>query len=525
MHMSRKKEEIMKKVFFAILILLNISSYGYPEAGSWKDITRGLNDKAFYSIAYDKDHIYVGTSSGLYRQSRNNPEWEQIFMCRGQNKGVNHIFVAEGKKIYIATSNGFFGSFDFGKTWKKLFRGIGPENFTTYVVLEKKDGKTIYLGTLKGLYRSKDSADTWEKPLGVLGDSKVSSIAKIEDMLFVICDNELYEIQSDFKSYNKIFNGESLKGFNWADTYDDNPDIGPIFTLNNVTASKKDVYLSTNRGIFTSSDLGQTWSKFNDSGLLSREVNYAVAIQGVSSDIFAATKEGVFGYRNDLWNRIYSGMESQDARWILVADHGKILALCKNRIYSMYLDSLPIERGSGAPKDILARFKNEPSINETLNMAIVYAEVYPGKIEKWRKGARFKALLPKVNLGFDNSASDTYEIYTSMSNQYWMYGPRDKTEGWDLSLTWDLGDLVWNESQTSIDVRSKLMVQLRDDIVDEVTRAYFERRRLQVDTILDPPKDVKLRLKRNLRIQELTANLDGLTGGNFSENIEQNEGC
>jgi len=61
------------------------------------------------------------------------------------------------------------------------------------------------------------------------------------------------------------------------------------------------------------------------------------------------------------------------------------------------------------------------------------------------------------------------------------------------------------------------MVQLRDDIVDETTRLYYERRRLQVELLIKPPKDAQGKIKKALRLQELTASLDGLTGGNFSK--------
>ena len=149
-------------------------------------------------------------------------------------------------------------------------------------------------------------------------------------------------------------------------------------------------------------------------------------------------------------------------------------------------------------------------------MAISYAEVHPDKIKRWRSAAKFKALFPKLNLGIDHGWSDTYEIYTSSSKNYWLYGPQDRTSGWDVNLSWDLSDLIWNDAQTSIDVRSKLMVQLRDDIVDEVTRLYFERRRLQIELLTRPPKDTQGKLKKALRLQELTASLDGLTGGDFS---------
>ena len=91
-----------------------------------------------------------------------------------------------------------------------------------------------------------------------------------------------------------------------------------------------------------------------------------------------------------------------------------------------------------------------------------------------------------------------------------------------MSLNWDLGNLIWNTDQTSIDVRSRLMVQLRDDIVNEVTRNFFERRRLQIELLTDPPSDPRVQLDKELRVQELTAMLDGLTGGWFSRQLEAN---
>ena len=63
------------------------------------------------------------------------------------------------------------------------------------------------------------------------------------------------------------------------------------------------------------------------------------------------------------------------------------------------------------------------------------------------------------------------------------------------------------------------MVQLRDDILDEVTRTYFERRRLQIALLTQPPADEKQVIDKELRLQELTAMIDGLTGGYFSTHL------
>ncbi len=66
------------------------------------------------------------------------------------------------------------------------------------------------------------------------------------------------------------------------------------------------------------------------------------------------------------------------------------------------------------------------------------------------------------------------------------------------------------------------MVQLRDDILDEVTSYYYERRRLQIELLEAPPSNMRSRIKKDLRVQELTANLDALTGGYFSSSVKSN---
>ena len=166
-------------------------------------------------------------------------------------------------------------------------------------------------------------------------------------------------------------------------------------------------------------------------------------------------------------------------------------------------------------KDILNYFADEPPVAEIQEVAIRYAEVHTEKIEGWRRNAKMKALLPDFDLDYDKTI---YSGTSSRSGSFWV-GPRD----WSVGLTWKLGDLIWNSSQTSIDTRSKLMVQLRDDILDEVTRLYFQRRRLQIELLMSPPTEIKEQVDKKLRLQELTADIDALTGGYLSERLSKVE--
>ena len=133
------------------------------------------------------------------------------------------------------------------------------------------------------------------------------------------------------------------------------------------------------------------------------------------------------------------------------------------------------------------------------------------------------ALLPRLSFGIDRGSSDGLHWDSGQNPDTWVIGPENESTGWDITFTWDLSELIWNGAQTLIDVRSKLMVQLRDDILDEINGYYFERRKLQLELVEAPPKNRRERLRKELRIRELAANIDALTGGYYSQKLEEAE--
>lgn len=65
------------------------------------------------------------------------------------------------------------------------------------------------------------------------------------------------------------------------------------------------------------------------------------------------------------------------------------------------------------------------------------------------------------------------------------------------------------------------MVELRNDLLSEATRIYYERRRLQIALVFTPPVSEQEHLENLLRMDELTALLDGMTDGFFSKRLER----
>jgi len=56
--------------------------------------------------------------------------------------------------------------------------------------------------------------------------------------------------------------------------------------------------------------------------------------------------------------------------------------------------------------------------------------------------------------------------------------------------------------------------------LDEVTKLYFERIRVKMELDDLRLEDRKKRSEKELKIAELTASIDALTGGYFSKNIK-----
>lgn len=159
---------------------------------------------------------------------------------------------------------------------------------------------------------------------------------------------------------------------------------------------------------------------------------------------------------------------------------------------------------------------SEPTIRQVQLAAIRYAEVMPEKIRRWRTLAQLRNFVPHFTLGLDRDRDTTIASSTSGGKTTFAVGPKDESLSVNFGLTWDLANLVWDSAQTSIDVRSRLMVQLRQDILEEATRLYFERQRLRAEFDAAPTGDPILQKERSLRLEELTAQLDALTGGLYS---------
>jgi ligand-binding sensor domain-containing protein len=221
--------------------------------------------------------------------------------------------------------------------------------------------------------------------------------------------------------------------------------------------------------------------------------------------LYLASSKGFFklNTKEKKVDQIFEGLSSSSINWIEI-NSGRIwLATDKGLFKSNYFSY-------AYTGDLEKLLEKEPSIEEIQEAALRYNEVHPEKIRRWRNALKIRALFPQISLDYDKTIN-----YDSGSDRYYI-GPRD----WGISFSWDVGDLIWNPYEDDVDVRSKLTTQLRLDILDEINRVYFERLRIKYQILSSSLSQEDL-FKKKLRLKELTAILDGYTGGYFSRRLKE----
>lgn len=182
-------------------------------------------------------------------------------------------------------------------------------------------------------------------------------------------------------------------------------------------------------------------------------------------------------------------------------------------------------------KDILQHYKSEPTVEATMQAALDYAGISTDRLESLYTRAQASRALPKkVSYEFTTRMRDTDRPQTKVSydsaNKPTSTAVTDYQEDQDydqhkVRAEWELSGLVYNTDTLNVYKQMGSVSKERDRILREVTKAYFARRKQQVAMEMDPNVDVMTRLQQELQLQELTAQLDALTGGWFSKQIKK----
>lgn len=540
------------------------------KTAAWQRLNLGLNEVEIIAVAalpWSTQRLYAASRQAVYRSADGGASWRECFRAPSQ---ATIAFLAvdpfDAEHVMAATDQGVYASANGGGRWRRVFRGTGEDQQRCQTVLfhPLRRGEVL-LGTGNGLWVSRDGGQRWQAVADGMEDRSVAHLALALGQparAYAVTDDGLYAGDTDEAGWRRLFAlpgavepedeteeaSEETEEDEEEDEEEEAEEEGETSRVRRLTAIAVDpleptrLFLASTDGLHLSDDGGVSWRRAGLAGLGTPTIRFIALSSDRPPQVYAATDAGVALYRPDTerWERLYAGLPTEEAWFVAITDSRVIAAtdagvFARDHVASELppqqahtLEAEQVQPAATPPvplpplNALLAHFVHEPTVRQVQEIAIEYAEVHPDKIKRWRQQAYAKALLPTVDFTLDrNKAIDeTINSYSGTYPNYQIIPSRDLDRNWDLTVGWDLADLIWSTDQSTIELRSNSLVELRDDLMDEVTRAYFERRRLQIELLANPPADATQRLDHELRIRELSATLDGLTGGWFSEQLE-----
>lgn len=546
------------------------------------------------AIAIDpanQQRIVAGSVDGIYASTDGGKNWTK---ANGALKDAPvtvlglAIDLSNPELVYAATlDKALLKSADGGKTWSQI--GLpGGERTAASVAVHPFDSNILFVGTPDAIYKTKNGGAVWEKTPAQPKIAESIAVDQVNpDVLYVGTSSGAYKSADGGATWREI--GADVLGQK---------------KVRKIAVSPSDsnaVYAVGAAGIYGSSDAGAKWQELSKGTSLANAM--AISFDPLDSGtIWAAASGGL--YRTAAAKgaspapaaapaeMLKAAIATGDAPEEMVAppDEPKAeekkaeeivpaqTAPQEEQVAAVSVEEPPaakaVEQPPAAPagpaiptiddvQTVLGQFSHEPTVQEIQEVAMRFAEVHPDIIEGWRKGAKYRALLPKFKINYDynkqktigekegqseeiqredndtsgiedkivdspitgieitetveSSSESKYKLQTGSSSE--QADARRYENNYSFTFEWELGDFLFNPDQVRISDESRDLVELRNDVLEEVTQFYFQRRQLQIDLLLSPAEELRERLRLELQLQEVTANIDYLTGGYLTQRL------
>jgi len=531
----------MKLRIITIIVLFGFYFHG-TAYGNWEKISGSLYESQAHAIQIDpfnSQTIYLGVKGSLYKTTDGGERWKKILKLESITSAVRTIYLPPGMPqiMLVGSDEGLYRSTNHGRSWEKIFnRYEEAASRVLSIGFDLGRPQSLLAGTAQGLFYSSDAGATW-----IIAPSfrdhviyQMECLGDHSGRFLLASDHGLYLSNESLTAWQRIYTVASTAE-NPSETASSEEEEIPLDHIQRLSfllghENTQRIILVHDRQVVLTEDSGKTWRV--------QATNFApplislVQSSGQDQDkIFIPTEGGVYFYQiasGKIQNvsfgladpRSKDMVYSPEADSLFIATERGVFKLAHPEITLFLNESL--QNKDRKIQDVLAYFRYEPSIQMLQDVAMRYAEVHPEKIERWRKAAALQAWVPSLSIGYGYGLDETVELDRGGTNDpdRFILGPEEADSDWSVDVSWDFSELIWNPDQTSIDTRSKLMVQLRDDVLNQLTHLYYARRKLQITSLLRPYQDLERELERRLQIDKYTAGIDALTGGYLSRHLE-----
>ncbi len=534
----------------AAMTLIGIVPIGCYSKDTWQSLYQP-RQRVVKTISVYKDQIFIGTGNGVLVSKDKGKTWtdfgtDQLLKDSNGLSAINWICInEENNKIYIATSFGAYYSDIYQANWHKFFENIKTESNEINSLTVNKN--KIYLDTNDGFWTCNLSLNSCERlnqglePDVLSGNFQIFYSLQVNNDLYIATSNGVYILNKDRASWQNISGGiHKLPG-------------GRINARHLFVDNAGNIWAACGTGIYKSTDRGVSWkSESNGIGKNSEGFQGAFYLFQLDEILYSATESGVYSYNAEStsWDSLIAGIRTKESSknvYWLVALEGDMYAATDEGLFVLreqkqeargkkqeeQENSIVVLKGK-----IEADFANleelEPSIIEVQKQTLKFASLPTNNdYKRYRLQARLRNIVPRVGVDLNTAGTNTnyYQFDkgistdVSLSNDFkagktnrYQYDGRSFKQ---LALLWNTNQFIYDDEIREILNQARLTANIKENLLDDVTRIYFQRRRVQLENLTSPPNDEISKLSTELQLAELTGQLDSRTGGWFTKEIEK----
>ena len=157
----------------------------------------------------------------------------------------------------------------------------------------------------------------------------------------------------------------------------------------------------------------------------------------------------------------------------------------------------------------LARLeRDEPAVREAVAAAVKHAGLGGRPEAGMKRRARLAAALPTLSLKVGRDTAWAETDATAM-----VVGDVEHDMVLEARATWRLDRLMFDDTELRVASLSQQRAKARAAVAAQTTSLFYKRRAAQVEALWHPPETIEEAVRRELVLDELTAQLDALTGG------------
>ncbi|MEE2786936.1 MAG: hypothetical protein VX589_06320 [Myxococcota bacterium] len=439
---------------------------------------------------------------------------QSLVLKAGAGTWIAHLAVhpTNPNDVLAATEDGLLRSRDGGYSWPLILTGATRrERAVNFVIRHPDHVRVIYAATRSGLRRSKDDGETFQRMLHrhvAFSDVRWVSFDHEDPTTFYVgTTSGVVKTTDDGRSFKRIYRSP------W-------PALRTTRQLEVDPHDRTRIWLGTADGLLVSRDAGKTFARAG--GLLFTGQNIKRFAFG------QAPGHLIVGTIRDLWETRDGGKTWQVAYFGPIQFDVRQLIADRSTPNSFLIGTTAevLRFGPQAPShatraDYLkfrARIAREPTIRDVLKTGLRRAGLYRPDLMSYRSGARLRGLMPRLiatgrwadygaDTVFNNvNISDAGDIFRNASTVPFMG---------TAFLSWDLAKMIFTSGETIGRRVGRMNRRGEDMLTRTIVALYQERMRLLFESMTQQT-DARSRLLLNLRLEELTAHLNSLTGDLFT---------